>query len=62
MYENVMRRGPKAYKNLIRALNESGNVQAAEILAPVYDVARQLPFSNNTSHSKSSSTKHDSNG
>ena len=41
LYENVTRRGPKAYKNLIRALIESENLQAARILEPVHNGSHQ---------------------
>ena len=45
LYENVRKRGPKAFKNLIRTLNESENALAAQILEP------QFPVYNASSHS-----------
>ena len=43
LYENVTRRGPKAYKNLIRALTESENLQAAQILEPSHNGPHSIP-------------------
>ena len=53
LYEDVRKRGPKAYKNLARALSESGNSQAAQILEPSFNGVPQMPrsFSGSQSHS-----------
>ena len=56
MYEKVTRRGPKAFKNLIRALIDSKNTQAAEILEPVNSGSHLMCLSNNKSQLISSST------
>ena len=56
MYEKVTRRGPKAFKNLIRALIDSKNTQAAEILEPVNSGSHPMCLSNNKSQLISSST------
>ena len=55
MYEKVTRRGPKAFKNLIRALIDSKNTQAAEILEPVNSGSHLMCLSNNKSQQISSS-------
>ena len=56
MYEKVTRRGPKAFKNLIRALIDSKNTQAAEILEPVNSGSHIMCLSKNKSQLISSST------
>ena len=62
MYEKVTRRGPKAFKNLIRALIDSKNTQAAEILEPVNNGSHLMCPSNNKSQLISSSTTQSPNG
>ena len=34
LYTKVKTRGPQAYRNLVEALNESGNLRAARLLDP----------------------------
>ena len=54
LFEDVQRRGPRAYKNLIRALHESGNSEAANILEPINNGLGQTPRAYNLSNSSNS--------
>ena len=62
LYETVIRRGPKAFKNLVKALNESENLQAAEILEPSHNGAHQIGISNSSPHFINSTTNNKANG
>lgn len=42
MYLDVQRRGPHAYKNLVQALVETGNLKAARVLDPTLDLSEDL--------------------
>ena len=54
LYEDVRKRGPKAYKNLIRALGESGNSEAAQVLELSNNGLHQMPRACNVSSAQSS--------
>ena len=62
LYEDVRKRGPKAYKNLIRCLNESGNLHAVQILEPLHNGPHQMPRVYNASPGHSSGGKSIGNG
>ena len=54
LFDDVQRRGPRAYKNLIRALHESGNSEAANILEPINNGLGQTPRAYNLSNPSNS--------
>ena len=62
LYETVTRRGPKAFKNLVKALNESGNTQAAEILEPAFNGSHHISLPNRTTKFLTSATNYSANG
>lgn len=62
LYETVTRRGPKAFKNLVKALNESGNTPAAEILEPAFNGSHHISLPNRTTQSITSATNYSANG
>ena len=43
MYLDAQKRGPNAFKGLVKSLVESGNFEAANILDPSVEVPKQLP-------------------